>query len=128
MAAEDNSLRLLIAEGHGTLREALNLYFSEQTAIEVVGLAGNSEQTLSMSQQLQPDVTLVNSHLRHMDIVPFVNRLSAISPDTRIVIFALDIGEMPSGQFLETGISVTVAEGIFATDLLDIILQVSRQD
>jgi DNA-binding NarL/FixJ family response regulator len=127
MAAGDPLLRLLIAEDRGTLRDALNLFFSEQSAVEVVGAAASREQTLHLSEQLQPDVTLVDSQLGHVEIIPFITRLSVISPDTRIVIFALSIGEMPTEKILKMDISVTIAEGIFATDLLATILQVHRQ-
>ena len=121
--ADNNRIHLLIAEDHPVLREAFNVYFSEQKNVEVVGQAADTGQALSLSQQLQPDVILVSSTLRPMSILHFIGRLCDQNPDMRIVVLASEIDNTGKEKYLKAGASQAVVKGIFATDLLDIVHQ-----
>ena len=122
-----NPMRLLIAEDHSTLRDAFNIFFGGQDDIEVVGQAADTRQALSLTEALQPDVILIDSKLSPTNAPVFIGRLCDASPDTRIVVFASTYDETPAEKYLEAGAATTVAEGIFASDLLTVIQQVYYQ-
>jgi DNA-binding NarL/FixJ family response regulator len=119
----ENSLRLVIAEDHRNLRTALNIFFSVQPDIEVIGEAANTEQALPLCQQLQPDVILVNSELRPMDILEFISQLCAESPHARIIVLSSVLNPIPFAEYLEAGADDAVDEGIGSSKLLAIIQQ-----
>jgi DNA-binding NarL/FixJ family response regulator len=121
--ADNNRIHLLIAEDHPVLRNAFYIYFTEQLNVEVVAQAADTEQALSLSEQLQPDVILVSSTLRPMNILRFIGRLCEQNPHTRIVVLASDIDHAEEEKYLEAGASQAVVKGIFASDLLQIVHQ-----
>jgi DNA-binding NarL/FixJ family response regulator len=119
--ADNNHIRLLIAEDHPILRNAFTVYFTEQPNVEVVGQAADTEQALSLSEQLQPDVILVSSTLHPMNMLRFIGRLCEQNPNTRVVVLSSDIDRAEEKKYLEAGASQAVVKGILATDLLGVI-------
>ena len=126
MVAE-TPLRLLIAEDHATLRAALGIFFSERDSIKVVGQATNSEETLYLYEQTQPDVVLIGTNIRPANILDLIGKLHGESPDTRIVVLTSNFNETPYEKFIDMGASTVIEEGIFATNLFAIIQQVYDQ-
>jgi two-component system, NarL family, response regulator len=118
---DNNRIHLLIAEDHPVLLQAFTVYFSVQKNVEVVGQAADTRQALSLSDQLQPEVILVSSTLRPMNILKFIGRLCEQNPDTRIVVLSSDIDHLDKQKYLEAGASQAVIKGILATDLLGVI-------
>jgi DNA-binding NarL/FixJ family response regulator len=123
MAAE-NPLRLLIAENHATLRAALGIFFSQRERVEVVGQAADSDETLQLYKQTQPDVLLIDTNIRPAHVLELIGRLCNESPATRIVVLTSSLNEIPLEKLKEAGASTVIEEGIFATNLLEIIQQV----
>ena len=126
MAAE-TPLRLLIAEDHATLRDALGIFFSERDAIQVVGQAANSEETLYLYEQTRPDIVLLGTNLRPGNILDLINQLCEESPDTRIVVLTSNLNEIPYEKFIDMGATTVIEEGIFASNLFTIIQEVYYQ-
>ena len=127
MVANGSRLRLLISEENAVLRYALTTYFSGQANIEVVGQATQSDETLALCQQLFPDVILINSSLSPMNILAFIGRLCDESPNTRIVVFTSSLDETPPRHYLEAGASAVANQGIFASDLLNVIRKAHKR-
>lgn len=122
--ADQNSIKLFIAEDHPILREAFRIFFDEQTGVEVVGQAADTEQALSLSGKLQPDVILIGYNLRPANILAFIRSLYQQNPDSRIVVLSSNVDGIPAEKYLEAGASQAVVKGVFASDLLAIIQQV----
>src|ERR1043165_761254 len=83
-AAEDEMIRLALAEDHTIVRWALREALSKAEDIEVVGEAGTAAETLSMIQNVKPDVLLLDitlpdrsgfdvlAELRNIETAPLV--------------------------------------------------------
>jgi DNA-binding NarL/FixJ family response regulator len=123
-----NSLRLVISEENPVLRHALAAYFSGQVDIEVVGQGAESSEILALCEQEHPDVILVDSNLKPMPIMTFIERLCDDSPDIRVVVFASILDETPSSHYEEAGAAATVIQGILASDLLSVIQSVHEMN
>jgi DNA-binding NarL/FixJ family response regulator len=123
MAAE-TPLRLLIAENHAILRAALGIFFSERESVELVGEAATSTETLFLHKRFQPDVLLISTDIRPMNILDLIGQLRDQSPDTRIVVLASSFNETPFENFIVVGASTVIEEGIFASNLFTVIQDV----
>ena len=68
-----NKIRVLLADDHTVLRAGLRSLISHETDMEVVGEAGDGQESLAKATELEPDVVV-------MDIaMPKANGLEAIS-------------------------------------------------
>ena len=53
-------IRVLIADDHAVVREGLQLFFSEEPDIEVVGAAPDGAEAVAAAERLDPDVILLD--------------------------------------------------------------------
>ena len=80
-----NAIRLVLADDHATIRDALKLLLSGQPDLQVVGEATDGQQAIDAAVALKPDVLL-------MDVsMPGMNGLQA---------FAAAGNQLQPGSFL----------------------------
>ena len=53
-------VRILLAEDHGVVREAMRIMLELEPCVEVVGEAVNGEEAVSLAQSLDPDLVLMD--------------------------------------------------------------------
>ena len=56
----NSPIRVLLADDHAVLRSGLRLLLTSQNEFEVVGEASSGIETLSLAEQLQPDLILLD--------------------------------------------------------------------
>jgi NarL family two-component system response regulator LiaR len=79
------SVRVLIADDHGVVRQGLRMYLALDPDIEVVGEACDGVQALSLARELQPQVILMDLLMPEMDGIEATIRIRADLPDIEIV-------------------------------------------
>ena len=85
MGTED-SIRVVIAEEHGVLREGLRRALNQVEGITIVGEAANADQTIEVVSQLQPDVLLLDLAITRYDGFEVIGLLIRTSPKTKPLI------------------------------------------
>jgi DNA-binding NarL/FixJ family response regulator len=81
-------LRVLLAEDHSLMREAVRLVLDEADGMEVVGEAENGEQALQLAAQTQPDVVLLDIRMPGMDGLRCLELLRERHPDVTVAILS----------------------------------------
>ena len=79
------SIRVLIADDHGVVRQGLTMYLKLDEELEVVGEASNGEEALHMARDLRPDVVLMDVLMPVMDGIEATEKIKAELPDVEIV-------------------------------------------
>jgi len=79
------TLQLLIVDDHPVFRQGLRDVFDTDPQIRVVGEAKDGEGALLMTQQLQPDVVLMDINLPSMSGLQVTRKIKADSPNTKVV-------------------------------------------
>src|SRR3954470_23711534 len=98
---EPASIRVLVVDDHGVVREGLRTYLGLQDGIEVVGEAADGEEAVREAERLEPDVILMELVMPRLDGVAAMQRLRAVRPKTRVIVltsFADDDRLMPAVQ------------------------------
>jgi len=79
------SIRILIADDHGIVRQGLRMYLGLDPEIEIVGEACNGAEALELTHQLHPDVVLMDLLMPVMDGIAATAAIRRELPDTEVV-------------------------------------------
>ncbi|MDP5018490.1 MAG: response regulator transcription factor, partial [Dolichospermum sp.] len=97
LSCESSNLRVLVVDDHELTRLSLQLVFSVQENIHVVGLASNGQEAIEMVQCYQPDVIILDLQMPIMDGWSASHYIKAISPNTQILAYS-SVDEVSFGQ------------------------------
>jgi two-component system, NarL family, response regulator LiaR len=79
------TVRVLIADDHGVVRQGLRIFLSRDPGLEVVGEAANGEEALRMARRLEPDVVLMDLLMPVIDGIEATKAIRAELPDVEVI-------------------------------------------
>jgi NarL family two-component system response regulator LiaR len=79
------SVRVLIADDHGVVRQGLRLVLTLDPEIEVVGEARNGAEAVELAARVKPDVVLMDLLMPVMDGVAAIGAVRRARPETEVV-------------------------------------------
>ncbi|HET8653581.1 MAG TPA: response regulator transcription factor [Gaiellaceae bacterium] len=82
------SLKVLIADDHRLMIEAIRLVLEQADDLDVVGEATVGSQVLPLVRQLNPDVVLLDVHMPEMDGLRCLDLLQKRHPDVSVVMLS----------------------------------------
>lgn len=82
-------IRVIIADDHAMLRDAMTHMLSGHRDIAVVGGAGNGREAVELVRQLQPDVAIIDISMPELNGIDATMQIAAIAPETRVVILSM---------------------------------------
>ena len=107
------SIRVLVADQHPVIRIGVDNLLQTETGIEVVGEAGDSDEAISKTLELRPDILLLALNLRNFPGLDAMPEVVNISPGTRTILLANMISRQEIMKAMELG-----ARGIVVKDAL----------
>jgi len=113
--------RILIADDHPLLREALCQVLSKEQDMEVVGKAGDGEEVVTMASQLKPDVVIMDIIMPKFDGIEASKRIKSTAPNIAILILtAYDDDNYVLG-LLEAGAAGYLLKSARGQDLVEAV-------
>ncbi len=88
LSCEPSTLRVLVVDDHELTRLTLQLAFSCQEDIQVVGLASNGKEAVEMVKTCYPDVIVLDLQMPVMDGWSASCKIKDIFPSTRIIAYS----------------------------------------
>jgi NarL family two-component system response regulator LiaR len=79
------SIRVLIVDDHGVVRQGVRMYLALDSELEVVGEAANGIEGVHLARQLKPDVVLMDLLLPEMDGIAATEVIRHELPDTEVI-------------------------------------------
>ncbi len=113
--------RILIAEGHSALREALHKFLLGAAEVEVVGEAVDGPEAIAVAGSSEPDIALIDAGLPGMSAFSAIGLIKQASPRTKVVIVADEDSEEYWMAAQESGASAFVAKDRVNRDLPGVI-------
>ena len=114
-------IRLLLADDHPVLRDGLAAILETQPDFQVVAQAGDGAEAVRLAQSRQPDVILMDLEMPGMDGVEAIQRIRAVNPKARILVFtAFDTDERILGA-VQAGAQGYLLKGAPRDDLFHAI-------
>lgn len=113
--------RVLLADDHVMVREALARLLEETRGIEVIAQAGDGDACLKLAQGLEPDVVVLDYSMPGTDTPLVVRSLRQALPGSKVVILTVHENVHYALKSLESGAHGYVIKSSAASELINAI-------
>ncbi|MBE9207915.1 response regulator transcription factor [Nostoc sp. LEGE 06077] len=127
LSCESSALRVLVVDDHELTRLTLQLAFSCQENMQVVGLASNGQEAIEMVKRYQPDVIVLDLQMPIMDGWSASSQIKAISPHTQILAYSsVEEGNSPRAIGM-TSFDDFCKKDVSTTELIALVRQLGHR-
>jgi len=81
--------RILLADDHAVVRQGFKLIINQEPDMEVVGEASDGSETVQLSQQLRPQVVIMDIAMPKVNGVEATRRIIENQPEAKIIILSM---------------------------------------
>ncbi len=120
--------RVLLADDHAVLRAGLRLLLTSTNEYEVVGEAASGTETLSLAEQLQPDLILLDLSMPALGGLDALPALRKLVPTARILILTMHDDPQYLRQALKQGACGYILKKAADSELLSAMRAVLHGD
>lgn len=96
-------IRVIIADDHPLMRDALLACFEDDDEISVVAEVNNGQAAIRAGTTLDYDVLILDLYLPDMDGMDVLKEVLSVRPQARVLIFTSSMDEARVSQGIETG-------------------------
>ena len=101
--SKSTAIRILIVDDHSIVRQGLTAMIENEPDMTVVGQVGDGQEAINLFRQLQPDVTLMDLRMPHMNGVNATVAICAEFAHARIIILTTYDGDEDIYRGLRAG-------------------------
>ncbi|MBE0428296.1 MAG: response regulator transcription factor [Thermoleophilia bacterium] len=123
-----SKIRILLADDHAILRSGLMRLLGEESDIEIVGEAENGREAVQKTQELHPDIVLMDIGMPVMNGMEATKQIKKRDNDVKVLVLTMHDNEEYLFQVLQAGASGYVLKKAADSDLVNAIHVVSRGD
>jgi len=114
-------IRILLADDHVVMRRGLRLLLESQPGFVVVGEASDGREAVQQAETLQPDVAVLDIAMPNLGGIEAAERITALTPATRIVILSMHSDESYVLRSLKSGVKGYLLKDSAEGDLVEAI-------
>ncbi len=117
---------ILLADDHPLVRKGLKDVIEEQGDFNVIGEAGDGEQTLRMIEQFNPNIAIIDIHMPKISGLEVLKTLQQKKLKVKIIILTMYDNENFFNRAMDLGIKGYVTKDSALTEIVDAIRNVSE--
>lgn len=121
-----NTIRLILVDDHEVVRTGLKSFLDTQEGLQVVGQANNGEEALHLTQELHPDVVVMDITMPQMDGLEAARRMKAIDPQCKILALTVHEDKEYFFEMMEAGATGYLTKIAAAEELVAAIWAVAQ--
>ena len=114
----EKTIRIVIIEDHGLIRECLHLVFASENGLEIVGEAGNGFEAIEVISDAQPDIVLLDvtiPGLTGLELLPLIKQKS---PTSKVIMLTARDDEESIMEALKLGARGYLSKGTSSRGLI----------
>jgi DNA-binding NarL/FixJ family response regulator len=119
------SIRVLIADDHVVVRQALKLLL-EREGLDVVGEAADGQEAVKLVCELSPEVAILDRLMPLLGGLEAAWQIRQASPHTRVLLLTSSIDDASVLEALEAGVKSCVLKSHDARELITAVREVAR--
>ncbi len=116
----------MLAEDHAVVREGLRSLIESESDMQVVAEAGDGHQAVSLFQEKNPDLLLLDVRMPGLDGCRVIAAVRSRTPHARILVLSAFSGEEEVSRCLRAGALGYMLKASSRADLIEAIRTVSR--
>ncbi len=113
----EKKITVLLVDDHSLVRRGFRRMLEDESDMEVVGEAGNGEDSIKLAKELHPRVVVMDCALPGMNGLDATRRIIADSPQTAVLMLSMHTESTWVRQAIEAG-----AKGYFLKNAMDLEL------
>ncbi|MCB1224667.1 MAG: response regulator transcription factor [Verrucomicrobiales bacterium] len=102
-ASTETARRLLIVEDHPIMRYGLAQLVADESDLEIAGEAGNAAEAMTLLDQLQPDLVVIDLTLPDKNGLELLKDIQALHPGTRCLVLSMHDEDVYGERCLRAG-------------------------
>lgn len=119
-------IRVLLAEDHVVVREGTRELVQRERDMEVVGEAGDGEEAIELTDELRPDVVIMDISMPRVNGIEATKRIKERHPTTAVLILTAYDNEQYIFALLEAGAAGYLLKNVRRSELIDAIRAVHQ--
>jgi len=119
------SIRILLADDHGIIRQGLRSLLEKQPDVEVVGEADDGYIALELVRQLQPDIAIMDITMPNLNGVDATRRIVDEFPKVRVIALSIHSNRRFVSDMLRAGASGYILKECLFDELVQAIRAVA---
>ena len=109
---------ILLADDHPLMRLALRTVLEKQNDFEVIGEAGNGEEAVQMSMELEPDVVIMDISMPHLNGLEATRQIKDKCPQIAVLILTVHNDSEHIMGVLEVGAAGYLTKDVFDQEIV----------
>lgn len=111
-------IRVVIADDHTIVRKGIRALLDQTEDIEVIGEAEDGRRAVELSNNLKPDVLLMDIGMPQLNGIQALDKIQSLKIDTRVIMLSMYSDETTVHQSLNKGAQGYLLKDSVAEDLL----------
>jgi len=114
-------IRIIIAEDHAFVREGTKRILDQESDIDVVAEAGDGEEAIKLTNQLKPDVVLMDISMPVIDGIKATRKIKEENPGIAVLILTAYDDDQFIFSLLDAGAAGYLLKNIYSYELVNAI-------
>ena len=124
----ESTIRILIADDHGVVREGLRAVLGSEPDMEVVGEAATGKEVVERAAELRPDAILMDIQMPQINGIEATRRILEGNPDIGVVVLTMFEDDDSVFSAMRAGARGYVLKGAPPSEILKVLRAVAAGD
>jgi DNA-binding NarL/FixJ family response regulator len=114
-------IKILLVDSQRRVREGLRMRMALEPDLTVIGEAGDGQSALAMTQELHPDVIVMDIEIPNQDGIALSQAMRQLVPESEVIVLSLHDDPLTKARAHEAGVAAFVEKRGGALPLLTAI-------